>query len=94
MFSERFILCFVSVFSVFCTKGLVTGSGGGGLQNVRGEQAKFYPYERGGGRKSFSNAEGGWHNKFWGSVYTVAICFSHYTEGGSTKCFHPLKGEA
>ena len=34
---------------------------------------KFYPYERGGGGKSFSHAEGGGgHNKFRGSFYAVA----------------------
>ena len=33
---------------------------------------KFDPYEKGGGgRKSFSHAEGG-HKKFWSSFYMVA----------------------
>ena len=32
---------------------------------------RFYPYEKGGGAKSFSHAEGG-HNKFWGSFHEVA----------------------
>ena len=38
------------------------GEGGGGLQNGRGDwQVKFYPYKKkgGGGRTSFSHAEGG-----------------------------------
>ena len=53
---------------------------------------KFYPYEKGGGRKSFNPAEGGGgHNKFWGSFYMVAWCFSHIV-GGGTKSFHSLKG--
>ena len=34
---------------------------------------KFYPYEKGGGGgKSFSRAEGGGTQKFWGSFYAVA----------------------
>ena len=34
---------------------------------------KFYSFEKGGGRNSFSHAEGGGgHNKFWGSFYMVA----------------------
>ena len=34
---------------------------------------KFYPYKKGGGGgTSFSHAEGGGHNKFWGSFYAVA----------------------
>ena len=34
---------------------------------------KFYPYKKGGGGKnSFSHAEGGGHKKFWGSFYAVA----------------------
>ena len=37
---------------------LITGRGGG-LQNGRGWHVKFYPYEKGGGGKSFSHAEGG-----------------------------------
>ena len=47
---------------------------------------KFYPYEKGGGRKSFiSHAEGGGgHKKFWGSFYAVAGSFSHI-EGGAPK---------
>ena len=43
---------------------------------------KIYPYEKGGGGRSFSNAEGG-HKKFWGSFYVVA-CFSHIL-GGARK---------
>ena len=31
---------------------------------------KFYPYEKGGGGKGFSHAEGG-QKKFWGSFYAV-----------------------
>ena len=44
---------------------LITGMGGGGLQNGRGEgQVMFYPYEKVGG-ESFSHAEGGGgQNKF------------------------------
>ena len=34
-------------------KGLVTHYGEGGLQNGRGGHVKFYPYEKGGGRKKF-----------------------------------------
>ena len=51
---------------------LITGRGGGGLQNGRGGHMKFYPYEKGGSGKSFSHAEGGGHKKFWGSFYAVA----------------------
>ena len=40
-------------------KGLVTNDGEGGLQNKRRGHVKFYPYEKGGGGKSFSHAEGG-----------------------------------
>ena len=42
--------------------------GKGGLQNGRGDHLKFYPYEKGGGRKGFSQG----HKKFWGSFYVVA----------------------
>ena len=45
-------------------KGLVTNNGGGG-------HVKFHPSKKGGGRKSFSHAEGG-HNKFLSCFYTVA----------------------
>ena len=46
--------------------------GGGGVQNGRGGgHVKFYPYEKGGGQKILSHAEGG-HNKFGGSFYAVA----------------------
>ena len=71
---------------------LIMGSGGE-LQNGRGGgHIKFYSYKRGGGvRKSFSHAEGGGrgggvvgHNKFRGSVYTVARSFGHI-EGGVQK---------
>ena len=41
----------------------------------------FYPYEKGGGRQSFSHAEGDAQNVL-DSFHTVA-CFSHI-EGGST----------
>ena len=34
------------------------------LQNGRGENVKFYPYEKGEGGKSLSHNEGG-HTKFW-----------------------------
>ena len=50
---------------------LITGRGGG-LQNGRGGTLRFTPTKRGGGGKSFSHAEGGGHNKFWGSFYAVA----------------------
>ena len=35
----------------------ITGRGGGGLQNGKGGggHVKFYPYEKGGGGKSFSH---------------------------------------
>ena len=36
-----------------------------------GGHMKFYPYEKGGGEKSVSHAEGG-HKKFWGSFYVEA----------------------
>ena len=45
---------------------------------------KFYPYEKGGGGKSFSHAEGGGQKKFWGSFYAVALSFSHII-GGARK---------
>ena len=32
---------------------------------------KFYPYEKGGGGKTLSHAEGG-YKKFWVSFYAVA----------------------
>ena len=42
------------------SKGLVTNYGEEGLQNGRGGDVKFYPYEKGGGGgKSFSHAKGG-----------------------------------
>ena len=43
------------------TKGLVTNYGeGGGATKREGEgHVKFYPYEKGGGGKSFSQSEGG-----------------------------------
>ena len=37
---------------------LITGRGGGGLQNGMGGHVKFYPYEKG-GRRSMSHSEGG-----------------------------------
>ena len=41
-------------------KGLVTNYGeGGGLQNGRGGGTEVLPLRKGGGRKSFSHAEGG-----------------------------------
>ena len=52
--------------------GVGVGVGVGGLQNGRRGPVKFYPYEKGGGGKSFSHAEGGGHNKFWGSFYMLA----------------------
>ena len=52
----------VQAFQVVCCtyKGLVTnyGRGGGGTKREGGHM-KFYPYEKGGGRKSFSHSEGG-----------------------------------
>ena len=33
---------------------------------------KFDPYEKGGGAKRISHAEGGGHKKFWGSFDAVA----------------------
>ena len=39
---------------------LITGRGGGGLQNGRGwEQLKFYPYERGGADNVLAVMKGG-----------------------------------
>ena len=42
-------------------KGLVTndGEGGGATKRQGGGHVKFYPYEKGGGGKSFSHTEGG-----------------------------------
>ena len=57
---------------------------------------KFYPYEKGGGGKSFSRSEGvgggGWHKRFWDSFFSVipvqkseSVCeigiFFHWPEG-------------
>ena len=47
---------------------LITGRGG---YKTGGGGACFTPTKRGGG-KSFSHAEGGGHDKFWGSFYAVA----------------------
>ena len=59
---------------------------------------KFHPYEKGGGErgteKSFSHAEGGGHEMFWGNFYAVARNFSHTEEGGVAKSVHSLKGRA
>ena len=51
---------------------LITGRGGGTKRE--GGPVKFYSYEKGGGRKCLSHAEGGGggHNKFWGSFRTRA----------------------
>ena len=50
---------------------LITGRGGGELQNGRGGGTlSFTPTKRRDGQ-SFSHAEGG-HTKFWGSFYAVA----------------------
>ena len=66
-FSAPFL--FPSTLGILQLKGLVTNYGEGG-------HVKFYPYEKGGGGKRFSHAEGGaqprGHNKFWGSFYVVA----------------------
>ena len=51
---------------MFFIREVVTNYGEGGLQNGRGGQVKFYPYNKGGGgggAGSVSHAEGG-HNKF------------------------------
>ena len=49
-----------STFSVVRDWSLITGTGGGGLQNGRGGgQVKFHPYKKRGGAKSFSPAEAG-----------------------------------
>ena len=45
---------------------------------------KFYPYEKGGGRKKFKPCLRGGHTKFWGSFYVVARSFSHI-KGGRKK---------
>ena len=62
-------------YGVFREWLLITGRRGG-LQKRRGWGQvilRFYPYKKrgGGGRKSFSYAEGG-YNKFWGSFNTGA----------------------
>ena len=38
------------------------------------------------------SGEGGGHNKFWGSFYTVAGSFGHIEGEGGAKSFHSLKG--
>ena len=45
---------------------LITGREGGGYKTGVGGHVKFYPYERGGGGKSFSHAEGGGAQKVLG----------------------------
>ena len=52
-----------------------------------GGHVKFYPYEKGGGGKSFSHAERGGHNIFWGSFYAVLAMLK-----GGAKSFHSFKG--
>ena len=49
---------------------LITGRGGGGIKR-EGVACEVLPLRKGGGRKSFSHAEGG-TQKVWGSFYTVA----------------------
>ena len=45
---------------------------------------KFYPYEKGGGRKlaMLKGGGGGGHNKFWGSFYAVVLAI---LKGGAQK---------
>ena len=50
-------------------QGVVINYGEGGLQNGRGRQVKFYPYEKG-GRKMFSHVEGGGGTQRFGVVFT------------------------
>ena len=53
---EKRLNCVVEIQTPKCLetyKGLVTNYGEGGLQNGRGGHMKFYPYEKGGGRKKF-----------------------------------------
>ena len=56
----------IRISPVFITTSLRDWSlimGMGGLQNGRGGgHVKFYPYEKGGGGKSFSHADGGTNN--------------------------------
>ena len=55
---------------------------------------KFYPYKKGGGRKSFSHPEGlggGGAHKVLGVVLTPELEVLTILEGG-TNGFHPLKG--
>ena len=51
-------VCLSALFGIQ-VKGLVTNYGEGGLQKGRGWHVKFYPFEKGGGGKSFIHAEGG-----------------------------------
>ena len=54
-------------------KSLITGRGGGVLQNGRGGASAVLPLRKGGGgaEKVLAMPKGG-HKKFWGSFYTVA----------------------
>ena len=65
-------LCIPYVIEAVREWSLITGRGGG-YKMERGHM-NVYPYEKGGGRKSFSHAEGG-HTKFWGSFYMSACRF-------------------
>ena len=53
-------------------KGLVTNYGEGGYKTGGGGEALPLRKEGRGGRTKLSHAEGGGHNKFWGSFYAVA----------------------
>ena len=61
--------------------GVVTNYGEGELQNGGGGHVKFYPCEKGGGRKKVLAMLKGRHKKFGGSFYAVAWSFSHIGGG-------------
>ena len=61
---------------------LITGKGGGGYK-MGGGACEVLPLRKGGAEKLLAMLKGG-HNKFWGSFYAVAGCFSHIV-GGARK---------
>ena len=64
------VIRFSRVLQAQIVKGLVTNYGeGGATKREGGRQVKFYPYEKGGGRKSFSHAEGGGSKRSFGVVF-------------------------
>ena len=51
---------FVVLVLVLCLVAAVCNGEGGGYKTGGGGHLKFYPYEKRGGGKGFSHAEGGW----------------------------------